>query len=82
MVLRSYFLTPANEPMLTDLDKEYEAIRGLKVTKTSSPNGMPNRALKHLPQLAVSPPGPDFQCRSPHPSLSYSVEARSSDLYL
>jgi len=52
--LRSYFLTPASDPELTNPDEVHEAIRGLKVSKAPGPNGIPNRALKHLPQRAVS----------------------------
>jgi hypothetical protein len=52
--LRSYFLTPASEPKLTTPEEVQEAIRGLKVSKAPGPNGIPNRALKHLPQRAVS----------------------------
>jgi len=74
--LRSYFLTPAREPKITNPDEVHEAIRGLKVSKAPGPNGIPNRAMKHLP-----PPRPDFECGSPHPSLLYSVEAGSGDLY-
>jgi hypothetical protein len=36
---------------------------------------------KYLSPASCIPPGPDFECGSPHPSLPYSVEARSSDLY-
>jgi hypothetical protein len=54
VALRSYFLTPASEPKLTNPDEVQEAIRGLKVSKAPGPNGIPNRALKHLPQRAVS----------------------------
>ena len=54
VALRSYFLTPASEPKLTNPDKVQEAIRGLKVIKASGPNGILNRALKHLRQRAVS----------------------------
>jgi len=50
VALRSYFLIPASEPKLTDPDEVHEAIRGLKVGKAPGPNGIPNRALKHLPQ--------------------------------
>jgi hypothetical protein len=32
-----------------------ETIRGLKVGKTPDPNSIPNRAVKHLPQLAITP---------------------------
>jgi len=54
VALRSYFLTPASEPTLTNPDEVHKAIRGLKVSKAPGPNGIPNRALKHLPQRAVS----------------------------
>ena len=48
--LRSYFMAPASEPKLTNPEEVQEAIRGLKVSKSPGPNGIPNRALKHLPQ--------------------------------
>jgi hypothetical protein len=48
--LRSYFQTPASEAKLTNPDEVHEAIRGLKVGKAPGPNGIANRALKHLPQ--------------------------------
>ena len=54
VVLRSYFLTPASEPKPTNPDKVHEAISGLKVRKALGPNGIPKRALKHLPQQVVS----------------------------
>jgi len=54
MALRSYFLTPVSEPKLTNPDEVHEAIRGLKVGKAPGPNGIPNRALEHLSQRAVS----------------------------
>jgi hypothetical protein len=47
-------LTPASEPKLTNPEEVQEAIRGLKVSKAPDPNGLLNRALKHLPQRAVS----------------------------
>jgi hypothetical protein len=50
VALKSYFQAPASEPKLTTPDEVHEAIRGLKVGKTPGPNGIPNRALKHLPQ--------------------------------
>jgi len=49
-----YFQTPASEPKLSNPDEVHEAIRGLKVGKAPGPNGILNRALKHLPQRAVS----------------------------
>ena len=47
-------MTPASEPNLTNPEEVQEAIRGLKFGKAPGPNGMPNRALKHLTQRAVS----------------------------
>ena len=52
--LRPYILTPSCEPKLTNLDEVQEAIVCLKVNKAPGPNGIPNRALKHLPQRSVS----------------------------
>jgi hypothetical protein len=54
VALRSYFLTPPSEPNLANPEEVQETIRGLKVSKSPGPNGIPNRALKHLPQRAVS----------------------------
>jgi len=51
--LESYPQTPANEPKLTNPDEVRDAIRGLKLGKAPGPNGIPNRALKHLPMRAV-----------------------------
>ena len=69
MALRTYFLTPANEPKLTNPDEVHETIWGLKVCKAPGPYGTPNRALKHLPPANDFPPGLDLQCCTPHPSL-------------
>jgi hypothetical protein len=52
--LRSYFMTPASEPKLTNPEEVQEAIRGLKVSKAPGPNGISNRALMHLPQRTAS----------------------------
>jgi hypothetical protein len=52
--LRSYFMAPASEPKLTNPEDVQEAIRGFRVSKAPGPNGIPNRALKHLTQRAVS----------------------------
>ena len=46
-------MSPASESKLTNPEKVQEAIRGLNVGKAPGPNGIPNRALKHLPQRAV-----------------------------
>jgi hypothetical protein len=54
VALKSYFQAPAREPKLTNPGEVHEAIRGLKVDKAPGPNGIPNRALKPLPQRAVS----------------------------
>ena len=54
VALRSYFLTTASEPKLTDPDKVEEVIRGFKASKALVPNGIPNRVLNRLPQRAVS----------------------------
>jgi hypothetical protein len=48
--LRYYFMTPASETKLTNPEEVQETIRGLDVSKAPGPN----RALKHLPQRAVS----------------------------
>jgi hypothetical protein len=53
VVLESYFQTPASEPHLTNPDEVQAALRGLKPAKAPGPNGIPNRALKHLPMRAV-----------------------------
>jgi hypothetical protein len=52
--LRYYFMAPPSDPNLTNPEVVQEAIRCLKVSKDPGPNGIPNRALKHLPQGAVS----------------------------
>jgi hypothetical protein len=54
VALKSYIQMPASEPKLTNPDEVYKAIKGLKVGKAPGPNGIPNRALKHLPQRAES----------------------------
>jgi len=53
VALRLYLMTPASERNLTYPEDVQEAIRGLKVSKAQGPYGIPNRALKHLPQRAV-----------------------------
>jgi hypothetical protein len=53
LALRSYFLTPASEPKLTNPDEVQEAIRSLKFGKAPGPIDIPNMALKHLPERAV-----------------------------
>ena len=51
VALSSYLMTPASEPNLTKPEEFQEAIRDLKFGKVPGPNGISNRALKHLPQL-------------------------------
>jgi hypothetical protein len=53
VALRPYFITPISEPKLTNPEEVQEAIGGLKFSKAPGPNGIPNRALKHLPQRAM-----------------------------
>jgi hypothetical protein len=53
VALKSYFQAPASEPKLTSPDEVHKAINGLKVGKAPGPNGIPNRALKHLSQRPV-----------------------------
>ena len=46
--LGSYIMAPVGESKLTNPEEVQEAIRGLKVSKASGPNGIPNRALSIL----------------------------------
>jgi hypothetical protein len=52
--LSSYFMAPASEPKLTNPEEVQEDIRSLKFSEAPSTNGIPNMALKYLPQRAVS----------------------------
>jgi hypothetical protein len=47
-------MTPTSERTLINPVEVQEAIRGLMFGKTPGPNGIPNRALKHLPKRAES----------------------------
>ena len=47
----------------------------------SRPEQYPEQGLEASPTASGIPPGPDFQRNRPHPSLPYSMEAHSSDLY-
>ena len=75
VALRCYFLTPASEHKLTNPDEGHEAIRGLKVSKAPGPDNIPNRALKHLPQRAVSLLAHIFPSRKPALLVSYLSHA-------
>jgi hypothetical protein len=74
--LMSYFMAPASEPKLTNPEEVQEASRGIRVGKAPGPNGIPNRAST----ASGIPPSPNFYSYPHHPSLTYSVEAPSSDL--
>ena len=52
--LQAYSYAPASEPNLTNPAEVQGAILRLKASEAPGPNGIPNRALKHLPQRAVS----------------------------
>jgi len=43
-----------SEPKLIKPHEVHEAIRGLKVSKAPSPNGIPKRALKRIAHRAIS----------------------------
>jgi hypothetical protein len=51
--LEVYSYALASEPMLTNPMEVQDAIWGLKFGKAPAPNGLPNRALKILPQHAT-----------------------------
>jgi hypothetical protein len=52
--LQAYSYAPASDLKLTNPVEVQDVIRGLKVGKAPGPNGIPNRALKHLPQRVAS----------------------------
>jgi hypothetical protein len=53
VALKFYILTPASEPKLTTFDEVQEAIRCIHFSKAPVQNGVPDRALKHLPQRTL-----------------------------
>jgi hypothetical protein len=53
VALRSYVMTPAREPKLTNPEEVQEAIRSPKVGKVPGTNGIPNRTPRHLPKRAI-----------------------------
>ena len=75
VALRCHLMSPASEPKLTNPEEVQEAIRGLKVSKSPGPNGIPNRALKYLPQRAV------VLIFNAILITHHCVEARPGDLY-
>ena len=52
--MRAYLFVPASEPGFTNPKEVQDAIRGLKVGKAPCPDGITNRALKHLPLSVFS----------------------------
>jgi len=52
--MRAYSLAPTSKPELTNPTEVQDTIRGLKVSNAPGPDGIPNRALKHLPLSVVS----------------------------
>jgi hypothetical protein len=54
--MQAYSYAPESEPQLTNTAEVQSAIRGLKVGKAPGPDGIPNRALKHLPLSVFSLP--------------------------
>jgi hypothetical protein len=54
VLLRSYLLTPATELNLSNPESVQEFIRDLKFGKAPEANSIPNRALNHLPERALS----------------------------
>jgi hypothetical protein len=52
--MREYAFAPTSESQLTNPMEVQDAIRGLKVGKAPGPDGIPNRALKHLSLSVVS----------------------------
>jgi hypothetical protein len=53
-VMRAYKYAPASELKLTSPSQVQEAVQGLKVGKAPGPNGVPNRALTHLPKREIT----------------------------
>ena len=51
--MRAYLFAPASEPKSTDTPEVQDAIWSLKVSKAPGPNGVPSRALKHIPLLVL-----------------------------
>jgi hypothetical protein len=81
VALRAYFVTPTSEPKLTNPDEVQEAIRGSQGQQGSGHERYPEQGTEASLTASGIHPGPDFQRDPPHPSLPYTVEARSSELY-
>ena len=52
--MQSFALSLTSEPQLTTLAEGSKAVRELKVGKAPGPNGVPNTALRHLPDRALT----------------------------
>ena len=53
VALRAYFYETTREHMLVEPAEVQHAIRSLKISKATSSDGIPNRALKHLSQRMI-----------------------------
>jgi hypothetical protein len=53
-VMCAYEYAPASEPILNRPSEVQETIKGLKAGKAPGPNGVPNRAMRHLPKRAIT----------------------------
>jgi hypothetical protein len=53
VALRAYSYEPASETISTKPSEVQDDIRDLKISKERGPDGIPNRALKHLPQRMI-----------------------------
>ena len=54
--MQSFALAPTSEPQLTTLLEVSNAVQELKVGKAPGPNGVPNTALRHLRDRALTFP--------------------------
>jgi hypothetical protein len=53
-VMHTYKYIPASVPKLTSTSEVQMSIKVLKVGKTPGPNGIPIRALRHLPKRTIT----------------------------
>jgi hypothetical protein len=78
---QAYSYAPASQPKLTKPMEVEDAIRGLKVCQGPGPNGLSNRALKHLPQRAISLLVALFNAAPYNAVLATSMETRPRDFH-
>jgi len=81
VVLKSYVMTSASEPNFINREEFQDDIRGIKISKSPCPNGIPNRALRHLPQRTLSLLVLTFSVILLSHLFPTSVEACSNYLY-